>query len=95
MDIKEIREKIAEKLYKQRWYEGQLSWENSQLKQIFRNYASQILNTEIVPERECDKCEGSERQINGEWIERICPHCGNEGVLPPITVEQVLKERLK
>lgn len=37
------REKIAKKLYQQRWYEGQPTWENSLLKELFRNYADQLL----------------------------------------------------
>ncbi|KKN74973.1 hypothetical protein LCGC14_0384750 [marine sediment metagenome] len=37
------REKIAEKLYQQRWYGGQPTWEKSLLRELFRNYADQIL----------------------------------------------------
>lgn len=40
----EMREKIAEKLYQQRWYGGQPTWEKSLLKELFRNYADQLLN---------------------------------------------------
>jgi hypothetical protein len=36
------REKVAEELYKQRWYAGQPSWEDSLLKHLFRVYAGQI-----------------------------------------------------
>jgi len=46
-DRPELREKIAQKLYAQRWYEGQPSWEESQLKQLFRNYALQIIT--LIP----------------------------------------------
>ena len=40
---KKLVEKVAEKLYKQRWYKGMPTWENSELKQLFYNYAQQII----------------------------------------------------
>lgn len=49
--------------------------------------ADQILNTEIVPERECPSCDGAD-----EDIIKYCPHCNGTGKLPPITVEQAIWE---
>ncbi len=46
--MSELRENIAEKLYQQRWYKGQPTWEESSLKELFRNYARQILA--IIPD---------------------------------------------
>jgi len=59
----DLSEKIAKKLYAQRWYEGQPSWEESQLKQLFMNYALQIMPlipndniADFIKEWECKDC---------------------------------------
>ena len=40
-----LLEEIAKKLHQQRWHKGQPTWENSLLKDLFRNYAHQIIAT--------------------------------------------------
>lgn len=39
----ELVEKVAEKLYEQRWYKGQVMWKQSTLQELFRNYAKGLI----------------------------------------------------
>ena len=47
-----------------------------------------VFNTEIAPERGCEKCSCYVA------THPLCPECNGTGKLPPITVEQAIKEKL-
>ena len=92
MDIKEIREQWAILLVSQRtaipvsgdeWAEY-----TPDVQEHWREKATQILNTEIVPERVCKRCGGAGRL--GRTI--ICYECDGARFEPPITVEQAIKK---
>ena len=59
-----------------------------------------MLLTEIA-ERECERCKGNKvipvsliyGKIN-KVNERLCPNCNGTGKLPPVTVEQAIKEKM-
>ncbi len=70
--LDDAREKIAKKLYKQRWYESQPSWKDSKLKSLFRNYARQILAISGTTDIECPDCEGDFKD---------CPRCDGSSVI--------------
>jgi len=46
-----------------------------------------VLSTEIVPERECPWCKGSD-----ELLKIDCPYHCIANRLPPITIEQAIKK---
>ena len=52
-------------------------------------HIDEILNTEIVPERECEWCDG--KGVRQE-VDLHCVTCNGTGKLPPITVEQAIKK---
>ena len=79
--IDDAREKIAKKLYKQRWYESQPSWRDSKLKSLFRNYARQILALSGTTDIECENCEDWEKIDRGVTTVQICPRCQSDGVI--------------
>ena len=51
--VKWDSKEVAEKLYQQRWYKGQPTWEQSLLKELFRNYADQLKGILTERSREC------------------------------------------
>ena len=81
--LDDAREKIAKKLYKQRWYESQPPWKDSKLKSLFRNYARQILALSGTTDIECPKCVGYRStftQFSSDGY-MDCPKCDN-GIIP-------------
>ncbi len=92
MGIEEIREKIAREIFK-------ICCPGYEFhdKEMYLEFAARILNTEIALERECKECNGTGFLIIGAGDHEAtdkCPACKGAGLLPPITVEQVLKEAM-
>ena len=103
MDIEKIREKIAEIEYAHSdRYEFDWSvvkYSQPILAQGFYYQADQILSTEIVPERECEACKGSgDGCLKFEGSKFVgnfsCRYCKGTGKLPPVTVEQAIRDIL-
>ena len=96
MDIKEIREKArltddeimeATRVGKSRadgsydaegYLTGRIQVADAQI--------TKYNNTEIVPERGCEKCSCYVA------THPLCPECNSTGLIPPITVEQAIKK---
>ncbi len=93
MDIKEIREKA--RLTDDEMASIMLKCEGTcrdARREINDAQLDKFLNTEIVPERECDVCNGT-----GKWSEFFCdddgcPFCNSTGKALPITVEQAIRK---
>ncbi len=63
----------------------------------YRKRANQLLSTVGIPERECERCKGSGRDIFeshvvGGSYDIKCPACNGLGRLSPETVEQAIGE---
>jgi len=95
MDIKEIRKKIRSVIL------TAIDWaEKEGMTDGYLDlHIDEILNTEIVPERECPDCNGigADMSFTFNPIEmpdgRDCPRCTGTGKVT-VTVEQAIKEKL-
>lgn len=55
-DQSRLLDEVAQLLYKQRWVEGRCSWKDSLLKELFRNYAKQVIaKTASIKDAEYNK----------------------------------------
>ena len=87
MTIDEIREKIYNIVLSART-EGIVG---GKTKWFARDDADQILSIEL-PERECPACKGTG---STDLIFPVyCPMCNHSGKLPPVTVEQAIREAI-
>ncbi len=73
----------------------------SDIKSLLDAQITKYENTEIVLERECKDCEGdgTSGELAGCGLGLIhledCLNCNGTGKLPPITVEQAIREKLR
>ncbi len=98
MDIDEVREKIVKLLNELRW---ELSKPNAvitidTLAISQRAYADQILSTPLSEGKKCPDCVGTKSAWSNK-LQKIAPclKCKGSGVLPPVTIETVIKEKLE
>lgn len=74
--VKELVERKAKQLYEQRWHKGMVDWKDSLLKDLFRNYAKQILDdSDLALKKLCPTCNGRGHHVHPQGGSADCGRC--------------------